>query len=168
MELWNAYTREGVLTDTILVRGEPIPDGLYHLVSEILVRHTDGSYLGMKRATVKKAFPGWLETTAGGSALLGEDALACAKRELFEETGIVCDSFTPIAHHVHDANHTIYHCFLSTVDYDKNAITLQEGETDGFVWMDEAEFIAFIGSDRMIPGPKQRLWEYFVKIGYAR
>ena len=42
-ELWDAYTREGEKTGEILVRDEPIPAGRYHLVSEVLVRHTDGS-----------------------------------------------------------------------------------------------------------------------------
>ena len=168
MELWNAYTRDGVLTEQILVRDEPIPDGLYHLVSEILVRHTDGSYLAMRRTANKKVFPGWLETTAGGSALLGENALACAHRELLEETGIDSTAFTEIARIVNDSNHTIYLCYLCTVDIDKRAITFQEGETDGYLWMNEGEFIEFINSDRMIPGQKKRLGAYFEKMGYIR
>ena len=168
MELWNAYLRDGTMTDGILVRDEPIPDGLYHLVTEVLVRHVDGSYLAMRRTADKKVFPGWLETTAGGSALLGEDPLACVRRELAEETGILCDDFVEVARHINDRNHSLFYCFVCTVDVDKDAIILQEGETDGFVWMDEAEFIDFVNSDRMIPSQKQRMWDYFVKIGYAR
>lgn len=168
MELWNAYTRDGVLTDQILVRDEPVPEGLYHLACEILVRHADGDYLAMRRAQSKDIFPGRLETTAGGSALVGEDKLACAKRELLEETGITCDSFTEVAFHINETNHCLYHCFVCTVDVDKNAITLQEGETDGFVWMSEAEFIDFVNSDEMIPGQKRRMWAYFEKMGYAK
>lgn len=168
MELWNAYTRDGALTEQILVRDEPIPDGLYHLVSEILVRHTDGSYLAMRRTVNKKVYPGWLETTAGGSALLGEDALACAHRELLEETGIDATAFTEIAQIVNDSNHTIYLCYLCTVDIDKSTITFQEGETDGYLWMNEGEFIEFVNSDRMIPGQKKRLGAYLEKMRYIR
>lgn len=51
-----------------LVRGEKIPDGLYHLVSEIIVRHIDGTYLLMQR-DINKHYGGWWEATAGGSAL---------------------------------------------------------------------------------------------------
>ena len=44
MELWDAYNADFQKVDGItLVRGEPIPDGLYHLVSDILVKHTDGT-----------------------------------------------------------------------------------------------------------------------------
>ena len=43
MELWDAYTKDGKLTDKVLVRGEPIQEGLYHLTCEVLVRHVDGT-----------------------------------------------------------------------------------------------------------------------------
>ena len=41
LEIWDAYLIDGTLANQDLVRGEPIPKGLYHLVSEILVRHID-------------------------------------------------------------------------------------------------------------------------------
>nr|MBQ4318214.1 NUDIX hydrolase [Clostridia bacterium] len=72
MEKWNAYTENGALINQILLRDEPIPDGLYHLVCEVLVRHVDGSYLCMKRDPSKPIYPGYYEATAGGSALMGE------------------------------------------------------------------------------------------------
>lgn len=68
-----------------MVRGEKIPKGLYHLVSEIIVRHQDGTYLLTQRDE-RKDFGGMWEATAGGSALKGESPLDCAKRELYEET----------------------------------------------------------------------------------
>lgn len=49
MEVWDAYTRDEVRTGEKLVRGAPIPDGVYHLVSEILVCHVDGDFLLMQR-----------------------------------------------------------------------------------------------------------------------
>ena len=88
METWDAYLKDGTLAGCDLVRGEPIPKGLYHLVCEILVRHIDGDYLLMRRDTRKANYGGYYEATAGGSALKGEDILSCAKRELLEETGI--------------------------------------------------------------------------------
>lgn len=77
MELWDAYDRDEKRTGGELVRGEPIPDGLYHLVCEVLVRHADGDYLLMKRARSKKGYPGLYEATAGGSALKGEAPIDC-------------------------------------------------------------------------------------------
>lgn len=92
MEIWDAYYPDGTLAGCNLVRGKPIPDGLYHLVSEILVRHIDGDYLLMQRDPRKPNYGGFFEATAGGSALKGEDAYCCAKRELHEETSIDTNS----------------------------------------------------------------------------
>lgn len=44
MELWDAYDQDGRRADRDLISGEPIPFGLYHLVSEMLVRHVDGDF----------------------------------------------------------------------------------------------------------------------------
>lgn len=96
MEIWDGYLKDGSLANVDLVRGEPIPDGPYHLVCEILVRHNDGDYLVMQRDFSKPNFGGYYEATAGGSALKGEDKITCAKRELLEETGIVADSLGQI------------------------------------------------------------------------
>ncbi|MGQ7407927.1 hypothetical protein ACTGWG_01925 [Streptococcus suis] len=49
METWNGYTADGHLTERTLTRGETIPDGLYHLVVECIIRHHDSSTLFMKR-----------------------------------------------------------------------------------------------------------------------
>ncbi|MFR5487461.1 hypothetical protein [Eubacterium sp.] len=49
-ELWDAYNKNfNKIENKTLIRGESIPDGAYHLVSEIVVKHTDGSYLLMQR-----------------------------------------------------------------------------------------------------------------------
>ena len=168
MELWDAYTADGLRTGATLVRDEPIPDGIYHLVCDILVRHVDGSFLAMRRAKSKAGFPGWWETTAGGSALPGEGHMECARRELLEETGIACGEFTPIGYEVFAPTHCLYHSFLCTVDCDKASIHLQEGETEDFRWMAEGEFSDFINSDAMIPSQKRRLSRYLLAEGYLK
>lgn len=90
-ELWDAYDKKfNKIENTTLVRGETIPDGIYHLVSEVIVKHTDGSYLLMQR-DLRKHHGGEWEVTAGGSALQGENGLEAAIRELKEETGLNAD-----------------------------------------------------------------------------
>lgn len=50
MEVWDAYNRQFERIEGVsLVRGETIPDGVYHLVSDVIVRHIDGEYLLMQR-----------------------------------------------------------------------------------------------------------------------
>ena len=166
MEIWDAYLPNGTLAGCDLVRGKPIPDGLRHLVSEILVRHTDGDYLLMQRDHRKPNYGGYFEATAGGSALKGEDALACAKRELREETGIDAGTLTNIGRFVsHD---TIYETFLCTTDCDKKTVKLQEGETVFYKWVSEADFISFVNSDSMIDVQFWRYEPYLKQMGYVK
>jgi hypothetical protein len=49
VEIWDAYKEDFTLAGCDLIRGNQIPDGLFHLVCEIVVRHTDGTYLLMQR-----------------------------------------------------------------------------------------------------------------------
>ena len=82
MEIWDAYYKDGTPAGCDLVRGEPIPNGLYHLVSEIVVKHADGDFLAMQREFNKPIEPGKFEITAGGSVKKGETAIEGAYREL--------------------------------------------------------------------------------------
>jgi 8-oxo-dGTP pyrophosphatase MutT (NUDIX family) len=165
MEIWDGYWSDGSLASRDLVRGEPIPKGLYHLVSEVLVRHVDGDFLLMRRHPEKPAYGGYEEATAGGSALKGEDSAACAKRELLEETGICGFDFLQIGRSVsHD---TIYDSYLCTTDCDKESVTLQAGETVSFRWLSKKAFSEFVNSNEMIDAQKERYYKYFIKIGFV-
>lgn len=166
MEFWDGYNKDGTPTGTTLIRGERIPQGQYHLVCEVLVRHTDGDYLLMRRAATKPNYGGYWEATAGGSALKGEDKLTCVKRELLEETGISANDFTELGRFVFDDSQCIFHTFLCVTNCDKASVRLQDGETDAYKWVTELEFIAFVNSDEMIARQKKRYSKYFTEKGY--
>lgn len=166
MEIWDGYLADGTLANRDLVRGEPIPEGFFHLVSEILVRHIDGDYLLMRRDPRKPNYGGYYEATAGGSALKGEDKLTCARRELLEETGLSAEDFTEIGRYT--SRDTIYYNFLCVTDCDKSSVLLQEGETVSYKWISEKEFIAFVNSNEMIDAQRDRYHTYLAKMGYIR
>lgn len=169
MEKWDTYTRDYKLTDRVIIRNEErIPDGLFHIVSEVLVRHRDGSYLLMKRAKTKSQYPDYYEATAGGSALQGENAYDCVKRELFEETGIKCNDFYEVAFNIIDRGHAFFHSFICEVDCDKSSVSLLEGETEDYKWVSEQEFIDFINSEDVIDTQKGRYYVYFQSMGYIK
>ena len=168
MELWDAYTRNGVKTGGVLVRGQKMWPGIYHLGCEVRGRHTDGSYLCMIRSREKPNYPLYPECTAGGSALLGEDPLTCIRRELREETGIEWDDFEEVSRTVRDCYATIFYSYLCTVDWPKDQIKLQEGETEAYRWLSEEEFIELLNSGRMIPGQPERMEGWFRKMGYLK
>lgn len=134
MELWDAYDGEfNKIPGVELVRGREIPEGMFHLVCDTIVRHTDGEYLLMQR-DARKHFGGMWEATAGGSALKGETPLDCAVRELREETGISSTDLIKVGQLVCKP-HTIYVEFLCVTDCDKESIVLQEGETSAYKWV---------------------------------
>lgn len=136
MELWDAYDREGNrIAGIVLRRGEPIPDGVYHLVADVILRHSDGTYLLMRRDMSKQHGGGLWEATAGGSALAGEDAYACAMRELYEETGISVTSLTLVGTSVNEARDTLYREYAAETDCAKDAVRLQSGETMDYRWV---------------------------------
>ena len=135
MEIWDAYDNKlNKIDGMTLVRGESVPEGYFHLCSEIIVRHIDGSYLIMQRDK-RKHLGGMWEATAGGSALQGEDPLTCARRELQEETGIVSDELIEIGRVLHHGHRTYYVDYLCITKVDKDSIVLQEGETIAFKWV---------------------------------
>ncbi|MBE6054939.1 MAG: NUDIX domain-containing protein [Clostridium sartagoforme] len=164
MEIWDAYYKDESKANCDLIRGEKIPKGLYHLVSEVLVKHVDGSYLLMQRDFNKETYPGKYEATAGGSCLKGETPIQGAFRELKEETGITATSLEEIYHIVNDENQTIVYGYLSIVDCDKDSIILQEGETISYKWMEEKKFLDFVNSDEYASGHGKRLKEYLDNI----
>lgn len=147
MELWDAYDRNfHHISNVTLIRGEAIPDGLFHLVCEIIVRHTDGDYLLMQRDR-RKHFGGMWEATAGGSALQGEAPIDCAIRELYEETGIVAKKLTEVGRVIDEKKHSLYVEFLCVTDFPKDSIILQNGETSDYKWVSKDELVAMTRSE---------------------
>lgn len=161
MEVWDAYYDDGSLAGFDLVRGEKIPDGLYHLVSNVIVRHIDGDFLLMQRDYNKTIYPGMYETTVTGGALKGESAEESALRELREETGIDGGNLKFICRCVDKVSNVIFYIFLCEVDCNKSSIILQEGETISNQWMGQGEFIRFLESDRYIKADKVNKRPYF-------
>ncbi len=162
IEIWDGYNEDGRLIGGEYIRGEKLPSGVFHLVCEALVRHTDGSYLLMKRDPEKESFPACFDASAGGSALKGEAPLQCIKRELFEETGLTADTLTLLGITAVKKNSCIVHSFLAAVSGDKNNITLQKGETVGFKWVTRDELKAFLDSGKdAIPTQRTRLLDKF-------
>lgn len=164
MEIWDAYYEDETLAGVDLIRGQVIPEGLLHIVSEILVCHEDGDYLLMQRDFKKETYPGMYEASAGGSVLKGETPLQGALRELEEETGIQKDSLTQIYRKINGKKDAIHYGYLCMVRGDKDRIRLQEGETVSYRWLPREEFLKFADSEEFVPNGRERLSEYLESI----
>ena len=86
MEKCDLYTKYREKTGKEHVRGEELPDGLYHLVVHVWIRNSKGEYLISKRAADRTVNPLMWES-AGGSVIKGEDSIEGAIREVKEEVG---------------------------------------------------------------------------------
>ena len=158
-ELWDAYLPNGEKAGKTIARDTEIPDGLFHIVADVLVKHTDGDYLMMQRDFRKKGYPGKFEAGASGAILQGETPYEGALRELKEETGITADSLT-FLFAASDMRDTLYFSYLCVTDCEKDSVTLQEGETIAYQWLCETQYDALMQTDAVIPGARDRWQPY--------
>ncbi len=158
MEIWDLYDDNGNKTGETWERSRAgeIPEGRYHIVCEVLIRHRDGSFLLMLRDPRKEAYPGCWEAGAGGSALAGESPQEGARREMLEETGLEAEELTLTGIIKRTESRSFLYAYLAVVNCAKDSVRLQEGETAGYRWMDAPSLLS------LIPG------EPLLKIQYPR
>ncbi|MBO5931391.1 MAG: NUDIX domain-containing protein [Clostridia bacterium] len=87
MELWDLYNENRELIGKTMLRGQEVPQGLYHLSVQVWIRNSRGEYLISQRSADRPTFPLMWECV-GGAALAGEDSLTAALRETREEVGV--------------------------------------------------------------------------------
>ena len=134
-ELWDLYDQERRKTGVVHKRGEPIPQGFYHLVVSVWVVNSQGEYL-MSQRHPNKSYPQYWECT-GGSVLIGESSIQAAVREGKEELGLTLD--VDIAHLIYqkhrDDNQDFYDVWLFHSDTPATALTLQSDEVIDAQWL---------------------------------
>lgn len=86
MELWDVYDENRKATGRTHVRGIPLREGEYHLVSDVWTVNEKQEILLTQRHPDKPY--GLMWECTGGSVLAGETSLEGALRELSEEVGI--------------------------------------------------------------------------------
>lgn len=140
-------------------------NGCRHLVAEVFVMHQDDTILLMQRDFAEPNYGGFWESGAGGAVLKGERAIDAAKRELFEETGIIADNLEKLYYTVTD--NAIYWGYLCITDIPKENIKCQEGETIAFRWVQKSEFREIFYSDQFVDLLRERL-KYFVENNFQK
>lgn len=163
-EFWDAYNANLEKTGTYLIRGREIEKGLYHLVAEVVVMHTDGSFLAMRRDKNKPTYPSHWEISAGGAVLKDETPLQGAIRELREETGIVCNEMEKLYTITYENSHSIHIGYICKGDFDKEAITLQKGETSEYRWVEHEKVLDFIHYHHYVTTQAHRIVPYLVNM----
>ena len=152
MEMWDLYDEQGNKTGETWERSRAmeIPEGRYHIVCDVLIRHRDGAFLLTRRAPDKEVYPGCLEASAGGSALAGETPEEAARREMKEETGLETEKPELIGITRRPGSRSMVYAYLAVVDCARDAVRLQPGETVDYRWVDPAEFFRLIREEPVL------------------
>ena len=90
MEAWDVYDIHRDRTGEIVYRGNPLPEGKYHLAVDIWIMNANGEILVQQRSLKKDSGAG-LWCCTGGAAIAGEDSVMACRRETMEELGIIPD-----------------------------------------------------------------------------
>lgn len=117
-------------------RGEIHAERLMHRAVHILVFNGRGELFLQKRSLSKDEQPGKWDSSAAGHVDSGEDYLACARRELAEELGIVVDqplrALFKLPASVRTGNE---HCMVYRYCHD-GPLVLQADEIDEGAWIE--------------------------------
>ena len=88
MEAWDLYTKDRVKTGQTMLRGDRVPEGLFHLQVHVCIFNEQGEMLIQQRQSTKRWYAGLWDYSVGGSAVAGDTSLAAAERETLEELGL--------------------------------------------------------------------------------
>ena len=167
MEIWDLYDRQGNRTGETWERSRAyeIPEGRYHAVCDILIRHQDGDFLLTLRDPEKEVYPGCWEASAGGSALAGETPEEGARREMLEETGLKAEKLEWISTTWRPGSRSVIHAFLAVTDCAKDSVRLQEGETVDYQWVEPSDFLRLIREEPVLKKQYERYRPYLDQLG---
>lgn len=152
MEMWDLYDEHGNRTDETWERSraDEIPEGRYHIVCDVLIRHEDGSFLLTFRDPNKDIYPACWEASAGGSALSGESPEEAARREMLEETGLTAEKLELISITRRPGSKAAVYAYLGKVSCPKTSVRLQAGETVDYQWTEAGPFLHMIREEPVL------------------
>jgi len=134
-------------------RGEPLPQGSYHLVVCSWIVNNKGEFLIAQRSHNKSHAPSIWETP-GGSVLAGEDSLTATIREAYEEIGIklLAENGTIFATYCEED--CFFDHWLFRQEFNLSDLVLQENETINVRKATQTEILELIKQDAMFREPE--------------
>ena len=139
-ELIDILTPEGKPTGKTALKSEAHKNGWFHATAHIWFFTSDEKILLQKRALTKKVFPGIWDISVAGHIGAGEEVLEGAKREVFEEIGLILEDkdFIKIGTRIHQVNHENgiqdnehHHVFIAELKIPISELTMQPEEVAG-------------------------------------
>ena len=156
MELWDLYDESRTLLGKTHVRGVPLQEGEYHLVTDIWLVRQDGKVLITKRHP-KKIWGNMWECT-GGSAVAGEESRHSAARELAEEVGVVVDPAELKLLNTIRIKDRFVDTYAVVRDLEVKDLTLQAEEVTDAKFVDFTELTQIWQDNNLVP--RERFLQY--------
>ena len=166
MELWDLYTEDRKLIGTEHIRGEKLPENMYHLVVHVWIKNSKGQYLISQRSANRPTFPLMWECV-GGSVLKGESSIDGAIREAKEEVGVelLPDNGKLIFsknRKIIDGKrfNDILDVWLFQYDGDVTLINATTDEVKQIVWMDKNQILDLLKQNELVDTLKYFFTEF--------
>ena len=136
MEIFDLYDARRRPLGCAMRRGEPVPPGCFHLVSDVLFLNSKGETLLQLRSHEKANRPDtW--SISGGHAVQGEDSAAACRREVGEELGFLPDmrKGRVLWTKTSAQQGTIWDVYLFCQDVPEEQMRLQKEEVQAVRWI---------------------------------
>lgn len=135
MEKWDILTSGGEPTGETVTRSRgALKSGQYHLVVHIWITDDKGRVLIQQRSFELNILPGkWAIT--GGSAVAGEDAIAAAVRELYEEVGVTARPDELELLKTYKGRNDFVYVYILHRNVPLSEITMQYSEVQAVKWV---------------------------------
>lgn len=147
-EIWDLYDASGRKTGKTMMRGEEVPQGMYHLGVHIWPINSRGEFLIQRRSMNVQWKPG-LWAVTGGSAIAGEDAMTAVRRELFEELGYQAkeEQIKRIA--CLRRSNSFCNVFVIRLDCAEREFTLQKEEVSEVKWCRGDKLLRMVSDNQL-------------------
>ncbi|MBR2344089.1 MAG: NUDIX domain-containing protein [Clostridia bacterium] len=151
LEKWDIYDENRIKTGRTCERGG-LGEGEYHLSVHICIFDGRGRMLIQKRSEDKASWAGFWDISAAGAVVAGENSREGARRELYEELGLLRD-FTHIRPHFtfnyEDGYGDVY--LLTEDEHPTESLTLQASEVTAAKYASREEIFELIDGGEFIP-----------------
>lgn len=153
MEIWDLYDYQRQKTGETMKRGDPIPEGRYHLTVRVIIFNAAGQMLIQQRQPFKDGWPNRWDLTVGGCVSAGETSQTAGMREVAEEIGYEVDltGMTPAI--TLSSKNVFNDNYILIREIDPAQLKLQPEEVQAAKWADKEEIFEMIDDGRFIPFP---------------
>ena len=153
MEAWDLYTQDRVKTGQTMLRGDPVPEGLFHLQVHVCIFNEQGEMLIQQRQSTKRWYAGLWDYSVGGSAVAGDTSLAAAERETLEELGLRVSLAGRKPAVTRWYGSMIDDYYILPMDVALSDLHLQREEVQAVRWAGQEDILALLAEGQFCPNP---------------